>query len=122
VIIYSYFVDLQKVIDVEQVKDLLIDDKIVLHFMMPELGEESHHIFRIIAVIDEENPLIENHYWTDKNNFGPARKFVLEHYPTKKVFFLIIPDDYDKEQYIYFTNEEGIPGDNYPLSQIEIII
>jgi hypothetical protein len=84
-------------------------------------GDEmmQNQYFLVKSILDQMMPKIPNNYWTDSDDFGPAIKFILEHIKTKKEFYLIVPLDYEKEEYIYFDNENDDLGDSIPLASIK---
>jgi len=105
----------------EEIQNLKIGEKIYWNFYMKGMGTGfKNHIFTIVKIDLLEKPKIESPYWTNKPNFGPARKLTIEDHETKKKFYLIIPVDYVSEKYIYFTNDEDLPGDKLEPEQITL--
>lgn len=78
--------------------------------------------FKIKEIEDLESPEIPDPYWTPNKNFGPAKKIHLEHKGSNKKFYVIIPNNYEKENYVYFSPEDDSFGDCMMLETIKIYI
>ena len=103
---------------IEDLQKLREGDIIYWEFYMAGMGEGfKNHAFTILKIDFIDKPQIENPYWVDQCNFGPAKKLIIEDYETKKKFYLIVPINYELERYIYFSNDEGIPADNLDMNK-----
>lgn len=107
--------------EIKELQNLAVGKVIVFHAGGKVFGDDSmqNQYFTVKKILSIEKPKIRDHYWTDSDNFGPAKKIILEHYKTKKEFFIIVPLDFEKENYIYFDNENHDIGDSIPSTHIE---
>ena len=78
----------------------------------------QEQFFTVTKIEDIKEPTLPE--WEDTPKPGPAKKYYLQHYPSKKEFYLLVPKDYEKEKYVYFDNESQDIQDFIPITQLTL--
>lgn len=108
--------------DIKELQDIEVGKIICWNFFMEGLGLGfKTHFFTVKNVENVKKPEMPDTYWTEKKEFGPAKKIILEECMKKGKFYLIVPLDWEKEKYIYFADEKDSFGDKLEPEDIDFV-
>ncbi len=113
--------------DIAELRNVKAGQKILItNFYMDRLrvpgkpAQIAKHVFLVKAVETEEKPYFIHPGMLPAT--GPAVKLVLEHIPTGYRMYLLVPQSsVGADNYIYFKDDEDIPGDDLPEDSIQLV-